>query len=578
MQHLLKSYVLTLGFILGAPPLALAYTFTIIDVPGAFSTRPIGINDAGQIVGTFRDATGQHGFLLSGGTFTTIDAPGAANDTEASGINAAGQIVGVLYDGTRGRGFLLTGGNFTIIDVPGAFGTRPIGINDAGQIVGTFNDARGQHGFLLSGGTFTTIDAPGAANDTEASGINNTGQILGVLYDGRRGRGFVATPYDGLGIDGPSGVSVFTAELTGEQEVPGVVTSARGVGTFTLTSAGLAFKVTVDGLSGPMTGAHVHLGAPGTKGAIVRTITGSFVGNTASGMWTGADSEPLTQALINALFAEGLYVNVHTALNPDGEIRGQIGPATLLAAVLPSSRSAQVGTPATAFATIINAGAVLATDCSFSPLTGMPAHFAYQATDPITNQPVGGPDTPVDIAAGAAQSFILALTPTAPIAPTDVQFIFDCANTYPAPTYPGLNTLLFSASATPIPDIVALAATISGDGIVNIPGTTGTGVFAVATVNVGASGSITASADTGGVPLPVDISISETHPATGQCISAIGPSVPTVINATGTPTFAIFVTGRGHVAFDPAAHRLFVRFTDAGAVTRGSTSVAVRTQ
>jgi hypothetical protein len=52
----------------------------------------------------------------------------------------------------------------------------------------------------------------------------------------------------------------------------------------------------------------------------------------------------------------------------------------------------------------------------------------------------------------------------------------------------------------------------------------------------------------------------------------------TEIGAGQTPTFAIFVSATGLVAFDPAVNRIFVRFKDAGAVTRGSTSVAVRTQ
>jgi hypothetical protein len=51
-----------------------------------------------------------------------------------------------------------------------------------------------------------------------------------------------------------------------------------------------------------------------------------------------------------------------------------------------------------------------------------------------------------------------------------------------------------------------------------------------------------------------------------------------VINAGATPTFGIFVQGAGNVPFDPALNRIFVRFTDAGNVTRGSTSVAVMTQ
>jgi Protein of unknown function (DUF4038)/Putative collagen-binding domain of a collagenase len=251
---------------------------------------------------------------------------------------------------------------------------------------------------------------------------------------------------------------------------------------------------------------------------------------------------------------------------------------SLAAAVLPSSRSVQVGTAATAFVTIINVGSSTAAECGISPVTSVPATFSYQATDPVTNQVTGNPNTPVAITAGAAQSFIISLTPTGNIAPTDMQFSFDCDNSNPAPINTGLNTLVLSASSSPVPDIVALAATLTSDGIANIPGTNGTGTFAVATVNVGATGTITASADTGSTSLPVNISLCQTSPATGQCISAIGGSVTTIIAAGATPTFATFVQGSSNVSFDPAANRIFVRFKDSGAVTRGSTSVAVRTQ
>jgi hypothetical protein len=251
---------------------------------------------------------------------------------------------------------------------------------------------------------------------------------------------------------------------------------------------------------------------------------------------------------------------------------------TLVAAVLPSSRSVLVGTPATAFGTIINAGSGTATACTLAPGTSVNATFAFQTTDPATNQVTGTLNTPVDIPAGATQSFVFAFTPTAPIAPTDMPVVFGCANATPAMSVPGVNTLLLSASATPVPDIVALAATLNNDGIVNLTGATGTGVFAVATANVGASGMVTASADTGAASPPVTIALCQTNPTTGQCISAIGPSVTTQINANATPTFGIFVTGTGSVPFAPAVNRVFVRFQDNAGATRGSTSVAVRTR
>ena len=253
-------------------------------------------------------------------------------------------------------------------------------------------------------------------------------------------------------------------------------------------------------------------------------------------------------------------------------------PPAIVAAVLPGSRSVQLGFSATAFATIINLGPGTAIGCGMAAITNLPAAFNYQTTNPATNAVIGSPNTPINIAEGAAQSFVFALTPSAPIAPTDVELGFVCTNANRAAINPGLNTLLLSASATPVPDIVALAATTTNDGIVNIPGTNGTGAFSVATVNVGTTATITASADTGAAALPINILLCETNPATGACISAIGPSVATTINAGATPTFGIFVQGSGNVSFDPAGNRVFVRFTDGVNVPRGATSVAVRTQ
>jgi enamine deaminase RidA (YjgF/YER057c/UK114 family) len=142
----------------------------------------------------------------------------------------------------------------------------------------------------------------------------------------------------------------------------------------------------------------------------------------------------------------------------------------------------------------------------------------------------------------------------------------------------GLDTLLYSASATPVPDVVALAATAMNDGILHITGTTGSNAFAVATVNVGATAQITATANTGAATLPLAISLCQTNPMTGQCTSSIGPSVTTTINANATPTFAIFATVSGQVPFVPQTNRIFVGFSDATGTVRGSTSVAVQTQ
>jgi uncharacterized membrane protein len=168
--------------------------FTTIDPPGSTLTAAVGINSGGDIVGTYRTADGTfHGFLLTGGEFSSIDFPGAIR-TSAWRINAAGEIVG-RYQSPDGKShaFLLVGGEYTSIDFPGAFGALinpPMGINAQGDIVSNYCDAApcaiasngNVHGFLLSEGEFTSIDFPGSFL-TVASAINNHGDIVGAYKD-----------------------------------------------------------------------------------------------------------------------------------------------------------------------------------------------------------------------------------------------------------------------------------------------------------------------------------------------------------------------------------------------------------
>ena len=262
---------------------------------------------------------------------------------------------------------------------------------------------------------------------------------------------------------------------------------------------------------------------------------------------------------------------------PSTPAMGMMSPP--VAAILPSSRSVQVGMPATAFATMINMGSGMANGCGMAPPPNMPGTFMYQATNPTTNRPIGMPNSPMNMPMGGSQTFVFVFTPSAPMAPTDMPVSFSCTNTAPAVSQPGLNTLLVSASVMPVPDMVAMAATLGNDGIVNIPGPSGTGVFAVATANVGVSGTMSVSADTGGAALPLTLFMCQTDPGTSQCIAApVTRPLIADVGSGATPTFAVFVGGSGMVPFDPGGSRVFVRFRDAGGAIRGSTSVAVRTQ
>ena len=164
-----------------------ATTFAQIDFPGSVLTIAAGINSSGEIVGRYADATGHHGFLLSGGIFTSLNIPGAQM-TRPVGINDQGDIVGHynLLGQNKDHGFLLRDGVYTAIDVPGAEETVAGSINSHGDIAGYYRDANKKwHGFVLKDGQFTTIDYPGAKY-TQVWRMNDSGQVAG-RYIGRDG-------------------------------------------------------------------------------------------------------------------------------------------------------------------------------------------------------------------------------------------------------------------------------------------------------------------------------------------------------------------------------------------------------
>jgi probable HAF family extracellular repeat protein len=151
-----------------------------------------GINDNGQIVGTYAASNGDHGFLYSDGTYTI-----GPLWTEAAGIDDSGNIVGSSYYYTSSlengyHGFLLEpNGKYITLDDPLGYSTVALGINEHnGQIVGYFDGSQypgGVHGFLYSNGQYTTLDDPHGlgVEGTVATGINDYGKIVGYYEDNK---------------------------------------------------------------------------------------------------------------------------------------------------------------------------------------------------------------------------------------------------------------------------------------------------------------------------------------------------------------------------------------------------------
>ncbi|MCB0696501.1 MAG: CHRD domain-containing protein [Chitinophagaceae bacterium] len=107
--------------------------------------------------------------------------------------------------------------------------------------------------------------------------------------------------------------------INGSNEVPAVSNSANAIGFFMLQKhmGKLSFNVVADGLSGPITGAHLHKAIAGQNGAVVENLTTYVSGNMISG-----SVDP--SMYLDALMGDSLYINIHTTANPNGEIRGQL--------------------------------------------------------------------------------------------------------------------------------------------------------------------------------------------------------------------------------------------------------------
>ena len=118
-----------------------------------------------------------------------------------------------------------------------------------------------------------------------------------------------------------------SAALNGANEVPPNASTATGILTGSLVSVGgatiFAFALTTTGLAN-ITAAHFHDGVAGVNGPIVKNIDINPLTGVAVGTWSTTDLlQPLTADLIAKLQSGALYVNVHTATLPGGEIRGQ---------------------------------------------------------------------------------------------------------------------------------------------------------------------------------------------------------------------------------------------------------------
>jgi hypothetical protein len=267
-------------------------SFESINVAGASATRAFGINARGDIVGSYTDATGTHGFLRSGGVVTTInypDAPGhRTTSTEAWGINPRGDIIGrYTAAGIPGtRGFVLSHGTYSDISMPGHLITLPTKIGASGEIVGCFHDVNAvtdMYGYVQRESSVTTFTLPSipvpAGSAAMHNGVTPGGEmIVGLTFPtlttsrgyiiNRRVLTFIDFPgsnFTQLWDVNPSGISVGQYTLNGRTD--GLLVDADGYDTIRVPGSTMTVARGIDP-QGDVVG--VYNDSLGTHGYLLR--------------------------------------------------------------------------------------------------------------------------------------------------------------------------------------------------------------------------------------------------------------------------------------------------------------------
>jgi hypothetical protein len=122
----------------------------------------------------------------------------------------------------------------------------------------------------------------------------------------------------------------YTYQLSGSQEVPAVESMGAGTGIVSIDrdQSNVHFMFALNDLSGPATLAHFHMASTGENGGVVFNL-GPFTmmestSDAAFGYWSTVNVTPFDATAAAAFRNDMVYVNIHTASNPGGELRGQV--------------------------------------------------------------------------------------------------------------------------------------------------------------------------------------------------------------------------------------------------------------
>ena len=181
----------------------------------------------------------------------------------------------------------------------------------------------------------------------------------------------------------PPTTVTLAASMSGDQELPPTVTGGLGNGTLSLESPSLKLSgsFTVNGMRA--SDGHIHLGNTGANGPVIVPMT-----STGGETFTVPANTVLTPAQATAFAEGGLYFNAHTAENPTGEVRGQIG-REVFAAQMTSAQEVPANASIATGNGLVNFDPVTKKFSGRLTLTGMVASAAHIHTGVVgVNGPV----------------------------------------------------------------------------------------------------------------------------------------------------------------------------------------------
>ncbi|MBI2929822.1 MAG: CHRD domain-containing protein [Verrucomicrobia bacterium] len=216
----------------------------------------------------------------------------------------------------------------------------------------------------------------------------------------------VATTVGNVATDTISGLSAFyrvfdlehaptvwlNVAMSGAAERPNPVdTAARGFGYLRVKGDTLSFTITYQGLSGPAIAAHIHGPASASEAGNVLIDLSPFNGAGFGTSGTLIGATPITKVQKAAILGNRTYVNIHTAANPNGEVRGQAATAVMKASLSGAGeRPTPVSTQAGGFGLFTLVGHELSFNINYQGLSGpaSAAHIHGPATDAGTAAPL----------------------------------------------------------------------------------------------------------------------------------------------------------------------------------------------